>query len=52
MLITYTISADSMVTARQIAQSRAHAEGFRSAHVFTVRQTGPRAYEADVLATR
>jgi hypothetical protein len=51
VLISYTISADSMITARQIAESRAHAEGFRSAQVFTVRQTGPRAYEADVLVT-
>ena len=51
-MVTYTISADSMVTACQIAQSRAEADGFRSAQVFTVRQTGPRSYEADVLATR
>jgi hypothetical protein len=52
MMITYDISADSMVSARQIAQSRAHAEGFRTVQVFTVRQTGPRSYEADVLVSR
>jgi len=33
VMMTYTISADSMVTARQIAQSRAHAEGFGSGGV-------------------
>jgi hypothetical protein len=52
VLITYTISADTMITARQVAESRAHADGFRSALVFTVRQTGRCAYEADVLMTR
>ena len=52
MMITYTISADSMVSARQIAQSRAHADGFRTVSVFTVRQTGRRDYEADVLVSR
>jgi hypothetical protein len=52
LLITYTISADTLITARQIAESRAHADGFRSAQVFTVRQTGPREYEADVLVTK
>jgi hypothetical protein len=52
MMITYTISADSMLAARQIAESRARADGFRSAQVFTVRQVGPRSYEADVLASR
>jgi hypothetical protein len=50
--MTYTISADSMISARQIAESRAHADGYRSAQVFTVRQTGLRDYEADVLVTR
>jgi hypothetical protein len=51
-LITYTITADSMMTARQVAESRAHSDGFRSAQVFTVRQTGSREYEVDVLVTR
>jgi hypothetical protein len=46
------ISADSMITARQIAEWRAHAGGFRSAQVLTIRQTGSRSYEADVLATK
>ena len=41
-----------MITARQIAEYRARAGGFRSAQVFTVRQTGPRQYEAEVLVTR
>jgi hypothetical protein len=50
VLITCTISADSMVTARQIAESRAHADGFRSAQVFTVRQTGP--HNCEVLVTK
>jgi hypothetical protein len=52
MMITYTISADTMLSARQIAQARAHADGFRTAQVFTVRQSGPRTYEADVLVSR
>jgi hypothetical protein len=52
VLISYNISADSIVTAREMAESRAHADGFRSVQVFTVRQTGPRAYEADVLVTK
>jgi hypothetical protein len=52
VLISYNISADSMVTAREMAESRAHADGFRSVQVFTVRQTGPREYEADLLVTR
>jgi hypothetical protein len=52
VLITYTISADSMVTARQITKSRAHADGFRTVQVFTLRRTGPRDNEADVLVTK
>jgi hypothetical protein len=52
VLITYAVSADNMITARQIAESHAHADGFRIAQVFTVRQTGPRNHEADVLVTK
>jgi hypothetical protein len=51
-MITYTISADGRIMARQVAESRARSEGFRSAQVFTLRPIGPRNTRAEVLVTK
>ena len=49
---TYTISADSVSSARQIAEARGRAEGFRTVNIFTVRPTGPHTYEVEAYCTR
>lgn len=52
MNTTYPIVADSMWSARQIAEQRARAEGFRHVAIFAVRQLGWRQFEVDAWVSR
>ena len=49
--LVYTVSADTIVTARKVAENQARSHGWRNINVLTVRQAGDRVYTVTVLVS-
>jgi hypothetical protein len=52
MLVTYSVSADTIDRAIDIARSRARADGWQECTVVRSMSTGPRSFEIEVLVSR
>ncbi len=52
MHTTFHVTASDLMTAREVARNRAHAEGWGHVIVFGVRQTGPRDYAVDLVVSQ
>ena len=46
--LTYSVPADTVTTARRVAEAMARSHGWRRVVVLFTRQVGPRQYECDV----
>ncbi len=49
--LVYTVSADTIITARRVAEHEARAHGWRNINVLTVLQAGDRVYTVTLLVS-